>query len=162
MRQTPLGPGIQLTIVLVPPQPVAEGQHPFDLVTDSSGAVVPNCKISARNEGTGVVKETTTDVSGNYRVSYLLPGLYQISAEAPNFKRAVQSDVTLDVDHQALVKFTLEVGAVTEKIEVAATTPLLQTQSAEQSQVITEKQMRELPIDVRDFGLSILEFRSWR
>jgi len=74
----------------------------------------------------------------------------------------VQSDVTLDVDHQALVKFTLEVGAVTEKIEVAATTPLLQTQSAEQSQVITEKQMRELPIDVRDFGLSILEFRSWR
>jgi hypothetical protein len=121
-------------------------------VTDSSGAVVPNCKIVARNEGTGVVKEATTDVSGNYRVSYLLPGSYEVSAEAPNFKRAVQSGLTLNVGHQALVKFTLELGAVTEKVEVAATTPLLQTQSAEQSQVITEKQMRELPIDVRDFG----------
>ena len=121
-------------------------------VTDSSGAAVPNCKIVAQNQGTGVTKETTTDPSGNYRISYLLPGTYEVSAEAPNFKRAVQSGLTLDVDQRALASFTLQIGAVSEKVEVAATAPLLQTQSVEQSQTITEKQMRELPIDVRDFG----------
>ncbi len=56
------------------------------------------------------------------------------------------------MDQRALASFTLEIGAVSEKVEVAATAPLLQTQSVEQSQMITEKQMRELPIDVRDFG----------
>ena len=121
-------------------------------VTDSSGAAVPNCRIVARNQATGVTKETTTDPSGNYRISYLLPGAYEVSAEAPNFKRAVQSGLTLDVDQRALASFTLQIGAVSEKVEVAATAPLLQTQSVEQSQTITEKQMRELPIDVRDFG----------
>jgi hypothetical protein len=121
-------------------------------VTDSSGAAVPNCRIVAQNQGTRVTKETTTDASGNYRISYLLPGVYEVSAEAPNFKRAVRSGLTLDVDQKALVSFTLEIGAVTEKVDVAGTAPLLQTQSVEQSQVITEKQMRELPINVRDFG----------
>ena len=121
-------------------------------VSDSSGAAVPNCKVVSKNQGTGVTKETNTDNSGNYRISYLLPGVYEVSAEAPNFKRAVRSDLTLDVDQKALASFTLEIGAVSEKVEVAATAPLLQTQSVEQSQVITEKQMRELPIDVRDFG----------
>jgi hypothetical protein len=99
-----------------------------------------------------VAKDTTTDSSGDYRISYLLPGHYEVAAEAPSFKRAVVSGLTLDVDQRARVSFTLELGAVTEKVEVAATAPLLQTQSVEQSQLVTETQMRELPINVRDFG----------
>ena len=121
-------------------------------VTDSSGAAVPNCKITVRNTGTDVAKDVRTDSSGNYRVSYLLPGVYEVLAEAPNFKRSVQSGLTLDVDQKALVSFTLDIGAVSEKVDVIATAPLVQTQSVEQSQVITEKQMRELPINVRDFA----------
>jgi carboxypeptidase family protein len=121
-------------------------------VTDASGATVPNCKVTATNLNTGVAKDTTTDSSGDYRISYLLPGHYEVAAEAPSFKRAVVSGLTLDVDQRARVSFTLELGAVTEKVEVAATAPLLQTQSVEQSQLVTETQMRELPINVRDFG----------
>jgi len=121
-------------------------------VTDLSGATVPSCKVTAKNLGTGVTKETTTDANGDYRISYLLPGTYEVAAEAPNFKRALTTGLTLDVDQRARVNFTLELGAVTEKVEVTAAAPLLQTQSVEQSQLITETQMRELPIDVRDFG----------
>src|SRR5215469_16364853 len=120
-------------------------------VTDLSGATVPSCKVTAKNLGTGVTKETTTDANGDYRISYLLPGTYEVAAEAPNFKRALTTGLTLDVDQRARVNFTLELGAVTEKVEVTAAAPLLQTQSVEQSQLITETQMRELPIDVRDF-----------
>jgi Carboxypeptidase regulatory-like domain len=121
-------------------------------VTDASGATVPSAKVSAKNLNTGVTKDTVTDSSGDYRISYLLPGVYEVAAEAPSFKRAVQTQLTLDVDQRARVNFSLEVGAVNEKVEVAATAPLLQTQSVEQSQLITERQMRELPINVRDFG----------
>jgi len=98
-------------------------------VTDSSGAAVPNCKITVRNTGTDVAKEVRTDSSGNYRVSYLLPGVYEVLAEAPNFKRSVQSGLTLDVDQKALVSFTLDIGAVSEKVDVVASAPLVQTQS---------------------------------
>src|SRR5581483_5988753 len=121
-------------------------------VTDASGATVPNCKVIAKNLATGVNKETNTDSSGDFRITYLLPGQYEVSAEAPNFKRAVQTNLTLDVDQRARVNFTLELGAVSEKVEVSATAPLLQTQSVEQSQLITQEQMSELPINVRDFG----------
>src|SRR5689334_7359217 len=120
-------------------------------VTDATGAAVPNCKVSAKNLATGVAKDTTTDNSGDYRISYLLPGRYEVAAEAPSFKRAVVSGLTLDVDQRARLSLSLELGAVSEKIEVAATAPLLQTQSVEQSQLVTETQMRELPINVRDF-----------
>ena len=121
-------------------------------VVDSSGAAIQDCRITVRNTATSVSKDARTDANGEYRVSYLLPGPYEVTAEAPNFKRAVQSGLTLDVDQRALVSFRLELGAVTERVDVTATAPLLQTQSVEQSQVITEKQMKELPINVRDFA----------
>ena len=121
-------------------------------VTDSSGSAIPGCTLTVKNTATEVVKETKSDASGDYRVSYLLPGTYEVSAEAPNFRVGVRTGLTLDVDQRALVNFTLQIGAVTEKVEVTATAPLLQTQSAEQSEVITEKQMKELPINVRDFA----------
>jgi len=121
-------------------------------VVDPSNAPVPGCKITVKDLQAGTSKEFTTNSNGNYVVSYLLPGRYQVSAEAPSFRRAVQQEVILNVDQKAEVNFKLEVGAVSETVEVNATAPLLQTQSVEQAQVITTKQMQELPLDVRDFG----------
>jgi hypothetical protein len=121
-------------------------------VTDPAGAVVPGVKITVKNAQTGATKEYTTDTSGNYTVSYLIPGTYDVSAEAPSFKLAVRTGVTVEVDQKAVVNLTLEVGAVTEKVEVNAEAPLVQTQNVEQSEVITTKQMQELPLDIRDYG----------
>lgn len=121
-------------------------------VTDPSGAVVPGAKVVATNEQTGVTKEYTTDSSGNYVISYLIPGNYDVSAEKTSFKRSVHSGLTLEVDQKAVVNLTLEVGSVNESIEVTAQAPLVQSQSVDQSQVITQKQMQELPLDIRDYG----------
>ena len=93
-------------------------------VTDTSGSGIANCKITVTNTATAVIKEDKTDVRGDYRVSYLLPGTYEVAAEAPNFRRAVRPGLTLDVDQKALANFTLEIGAVTEKVEVMGTAPL--------------------------------------
>ncbi|MGA8596269.1 MAG: TonB-dependent receptor [Bryobacteraceae bacterium] len=121
-------------------------------VVDPSGAPVAGCRITVKELQTGVVKESKTDATGNYAVSYLLPGRYEVAAEAPSFRRSVEPDVNLNVDQKAEVDFHLVVGAVSETVEVTAAAPLLQTQSVEQGQVISEKQMQELPLNVRDFG----------
>jgi hypothetical protein len=121
-------------------------------VTDPSGATVAGVKITAKNEQTGTIKEYTTGLSGDYIVSYLIPGNYDVIAEVVSFKRAVRSGVTVEVDQKAVVNFALEVGAVNESVEVKAEAPLIQSQSVEQSQVITQKAMQELPLDIRDYG----------
>jgi hypothetical protein len=121
-------------------------------VTDPTGAAVPGAKITVKNEQTGATKEYTTDPSGNYTVSYLIPGTYDVTAEMASFKRAVRSGVTVEVDQKGVVNFALEVGTVNESVEVKAEAPLVESQSVEQSQVITQKQMQELPLDIRDYG----------
>ena len=121
-------------------------------ITDPTGAAVPGVKITVKNEQTGTIKEYTTDPSGNYLVSYLIPGNYDVTAEAINFKRAVRTGVTVEVDAKAVVNLTLEVGTVSESVEVQAEAPLVESQSVEQSQVITQKLMQELPLDIRDYG----------
>ena len=130
-------------------------------VTDPSGAVVPGAKITARNEQTGTSKEYMTSSSGDYIVSYLIPGSYDVTAKVPSFKRAVRSGVTVEVDQKALVNFTLEVGTVNESVEVKAEAPLVQSQSVEQSQVITQKVMQELPLDIRDYG-QLASLQAWQ
>ncbi|MFZ0591765.1 MAG: carboxypeptidase-like regulatory domain-containing protein [Bryobacteraceae bacterium] len=100
-------------------------------VVDPSGAPVAGCRITVKELQTGVVKESKTDATGNYAVSYLLPGRYEVAAEAPSFRRSVEPDVNLNVDQKAEVDFHLVVGAVSETVEVTAAAPLLQTQSVE-------------------------------
>lgn len=121
-------------------------------ITDPGGATVENVKISVKNTATGIIKEAVTDSEGNYRIPYLIPGSYEVTAEAPNFKRAIQPVIELQVDQKARIDFALQVGDVNETVQVATEVPLLQTQSIEQSQVITTKQMQELPLNIRDFG----------
>ena len=121
-------------------------------ITDTTGAFVPDCKVTVTNVGTGVSKEFVTDATGNFRVSYLIPGTYQVTAEVTGFKRAIQTGITLQVDQKAAVNLTLEVGAVSETVEVSAQAPLLQTQSVEQGQVITRKLLEELPLNIRDYA----------
>ena len=87
-------------------------------VVDPSGAPVPDCKITVKELQTGVVKESKTDATGNYVVSYLLPGRYEVSAEAPSFRRSVEPEISLNVDQKAQVTFHLVVGAVSETVQV--------------------------------------------
>lgn len=135
-----------LVFVLVP---ALLGQDPrgtmIGRVTDSTGAVVPAVTLRAKNSVTGVSASGQTNESGRYTLPYLLPGSYTVSAELTGFKRFVQEGVQIRVGEITELVISLEVGQVSESVEVSATTPLLDTTSPSLGQVIDERRILELP-----------------
>ena len=119
-------------------------------VSDPSGAAVPGASVVIKNEQTGVTISVATDESGRYASPPLRPGAYTLSVEKQGFNRAVQS-IQLDVNQHARVNFDLHVGQVTESVEVRATAPLLETQSAALGNVRTTKAINDLPLNGRNF-----------
>jgi hypothetical protein len=119
-------------------------------VTDAGGAVIPNVKVTVTNTATNDVKTVTTNASGDYLVTLVPSGSYTITAEAPSFKR---STVNLDVvsGDRARANVQLQVGDVTQTVEVAAQTPALQTDSATLSTVVGAQGVQDLPLNGRNF-----------
>src|SRR5437879_1602761 len=105
-------------------------------VTDSTGAVVPGAKVSVVNSGTAFLSETTTSADGSYYVPYLSPGAYRITLEASGFKRYVHDGVIVRAGETPRVDVTLEIGSVTEAVEVSAQSPLLATESTVVGQIM--------------------------
>src|SRR6266850_2753710 len=120
-------------------------------VTDSTGAVVPNVTITATNTSTNLKYDTKTNESGVYNLQFLPIGQYTLSTEAPGFKKTVLGPFALETNQIARVDITMTVGQVTERIEVTAVAPILQTESAQTGAVITAKDASELPINGRNF-----------
>lgn len=106
-------------------------------VTDASGAAVPNIAITVTNTGTGLRRQTVTNEQGNYEVTALDVGVYQVLAEpAAGFRRAVVEGIQLQVDQRARVDIRLELGEVTQQINVEANPVAVQTDDATLSTVI--------------------------
>jgi hypothetical protein len=120
-------------------------------VADPTGAVISRAQVSATNADTGVSREAFSDASGNYVMTMLPPGNYNLSIESQGFRRLLQSGITLEVNQRARVDFTLQVGQVNETVEVAATAPLLESQSSSLGSVIDERFVNELPLNGRNF-----------
>src|SRR4051812_24772399 len=99
-------------------------------VLDSTGATLPGAKVTATNAGTNVAHDTTTDATGNYVIPLLPPGDYVITVEATGFKKLVQKGLTLQINQQAQLNLTLQVGQVTEEISVTAQAPQLQSEAS--------------------------------
>ena len=119
-------------------------------IHDQSGAIVPQVTISIRSveNGTEVVSESNTD--GLYLTPSLIPGSYLITAQKQGFKTQVFGPVTLPVNQTVRVDFTIELGAVTDSVQIYATAmQLLSFESAEVSQVIARKQVSEIPLNGR-------------
>jgi len=116
------------------------------IVTDSSGAVVPDATVKVTNLDTNVVATVKTNGAGVYSATSLNPGRYRVEGEAKGFKTAVLSQLTLDVNANLRVDLTLTVGQRTETVEVsAANAPLLQTQQSDLGQTVNQRQLEELP-----------------
>src|SRR5689334_13748738 len=120
-------------------------------VTDSTGAVVPGATVTIVNVATGATNHTTTTSSGDFTVPYLQPGTYQVTVEANGFQKAVADKVALVVGQQARVNVVLKPGAVSETVEVQANAVALDTDSSAVAQVITQKQVDQLPLNGRNF-----------
>ena len=120
-------------------------------VTDPAGAAVPNATVTAKNNATNESRTFTTDSEGAYRFNALMNGVYTITVTAPSFKAASISNVALTVNTQVRADITMQLGSITEKVEVTDTTPQLQTNTAVLGTVIDNRTMLELPLNARNF-----------
>ena len=120
-------------------------------VRDASGAVIPGVTVTASNPETGLTRDTTTGASGDYTFVFLQPATYTIEAGMPAMQRASITGIVLQVDQVARIDVTMTVGAVTETVEVIAQVVALQTDNATLGHVVASKQIRELPLNGRQF-----------
>ena len=120
-------------------------------VTDSSGAIMPNVKVTVTNTATNVAFRTVTSSAGDYQAPALSPGTYSVSAEAKGFQKSVTSGFTLTVDQKVRIDLALKPGQVTETLEVTAQAVSLDTDSAALSQLVSQQQVEELPLNGRNF-----------
>src|SRR3989475_3779523 len=119
-------------------------------VQDSSGAAVPGAKVVAKNEGTGVTHETKTTSAGDYTLSALPPGLYTITVTQTGFRTFNSVNNVLTVGAPLVVDAKLDVGAVTQTVQVESSYERIETTSAAVSDVMTEKQVHDLPLNGRN------------
>jgi hypothetical protein len=120
-------------------------------VVDAQGAAVPNANVTANEPAKQVNITTKTTGQGEFSLAGLQPGNYTVSVEATGFKKLNRINIPLDAqDKLALGNLTLEVGAVTESVEVSATQSLLQTESVERSEAIVGKQIENIEVNGRN------------
>src|SRR5262245_43225081 len=121
------------------------------VIQDASGAVVPSAQVRVRNTATGVARDTASNEEGRYSLTNLPPGPYEVRAEKSGFRTAVQSGVVLTVGGITTLDLTIEVGAISEVVEVQHEEPLVETTRAEISRVVSEREIESLPIIGRNF-----------
>lgn len=114
-------------------------------ITDSTGALIPGAAVSATNAGTNVTVKVTSNQEGAYSLLFLMPGVYHVSASATGFKTSRQENVRLPIHERLQVDFTLQLGDVTEQVQVTAEAPLLQTANSNLGVVIDSRRVSELP-----------------
>jgi len=115
------------------------------VVTDQSGAVVPDATVKVTNVNTNVATTLTTNNAGVYNATSLNPGVYNVQADAKGFKTAVVKGITLEVSANPKVDLVLQVGATSQVVEVTAAASLLQSQQSNLGQTVTQRQLDELP-----------------
>jgi hypothetical protein len=120
-------------------------------VSDPSGGVIAGASVTITNTDTGIAVTTTTDSNGNYVVTPLQVGRYSVAVGAAGFKKSVRSDITVNVQDRIRVDTALEVGAVTDTVEVQTAAPLLQTDTSYLGQVVDSQRIVDLPLNGRFF-----------
>lgn len=123
------------------------------ILQDASGALVPDAQVRVRNIETGTIRAAASDAEGRYSLTSLPPGQYEVRAEKAGFRTAVQSGVILTVGGATVVNLALQVGQITEVVEVDIrdVEPLVETTRAGLSRVVSEQDIESLPIIGRNF-----------
>lgn len=120
-------------------------------VTDSSGAVVPNARVTLLNTDQGLSLETSTNSSGEYIFSPVRIGHYSVTVTASGFSTTTQQNLQVNVAQHLQVPIQLKLGAATETVEVTTAPPQLQTSEASVGQVVNERTVNSLPLNGRNF-----------
>ena len=151
MRKGVLGFLIAATLFpqLVAAQAVTGTIH--GTVTDASGAILPGATVTLTHMETGRTRVVVADPTGEFTAPSLPTGTYSLTAELQGFKTISISDIRLGVDQRLRFGVKLEVGTVSETVTVVGTSPLVQTSSSELGTTVNEEQIRQLPLNGRNF-----------
>lgn len=120
-------------------------------VSDTSGAAVPGATIEVKNAGTSVIQSLLSDAAGRYSVPELPIGNYEVRATKPGFQTVVHSGITLTVGATSIVDFTLPLGQAQQTVLVESEVSQVETTSTSLANLIEPAQMRELPLNGRNF-----------
>ncbi len=135
--------------------PSASGQAVFGsifgTVTDPTGAAVANAKVTVTNARKGTTDEATTNESGNYSVTHLIPDTYNVRIESSGFKVIEEQAVAVSADAAARVDGQFQVGSASESVEVTGEAPQLKTDRADVAIEFNQKYVEDLPIMNRNF-----------
>jgi hypothetical protein len=120
-------------------------------VSDATGAVVPHANVTLTNLGTNEKRATQSNNSGDYSFTLLPVGHYSITVNAGGFQASITKDLAVEAGDRARADVHLQLGSETTTIEVTASTPLLQADSATVSSTVTAKAVQDLPLNGRNF-----------
>ncbi len=120
-------------------------------VADASGAVVPGASIIVKDSGTGIARTVTTDAQGRYTATPLVVGTYDVQAEKGGFRTVLRHGVTLTVNSQMVIDFTLPVGQAEQTVVVQGAAEQVNTTTSTVSDLVDQEQMRDLPLNGRNF-----------
>src|SRR5881409_2247800 len=142
---------IALPTCLVFAQTSAATATILGVVKDTTGALIPGAMVTVKHTETGYTRTAISSETGDYNVALLQVGAYEITTAMPGFKQDVRRGINLVVGQQAVVNLTLEVGAAAEQVTVTEEAPLVNTTLSSTSGLITEQQIKELPLNRRSF-----------
>ena len=137
--------------VLLVPALYAQQEGISGLVTDNTGAVVPNAKVKITNELTGVFVDIATNQAGVYSAPSLVVGKYTVEVSAPGFSTYRQTGISLNVNGNLRIDANLQLSSMQQTVEVQANTVQVQSEDATVSQVVNGKQVEALSVNGRNF-----------
>ena len=125
-------------------------------VTDASGAVVPGVDIAIRNTDTGIERKTQTTDAGDYTAPFLSPGRYQVQSSKTGFTSVLRKDLVLQVGQTLTINLNLSVQAAQQEVTVTGEAPVVDTEKTENSQVVSEQAVSNLPVAGRRWDTFVL------
>ena len=129
-------------------------------VLDPAGAAVPNASVTATNTATGVKSSSNANQSGEYRISNLPPGTYDVAATAPGFAPATLKNVAVQLNQVSTANINMQVGTVSTTVEVTEAGSVIDTTTAQVENTFSAKQSEDLPITSSGFGVINLSLLS--
>jgi hypothetical protein len=142
-----------VSFALIPSRLAAQavGGTVLGSVKDSSGAAVARAPVTITAIETGLIRTVHTADDGEFRAPSLPPGVYTVSVEMQGFKKTTLSNLQLGVDQKLRADVVLEVGAITETVQVEGLAPVVKSDTSELGDTVTERQIKDLPLNGRDF-----------
>jgi hypothetical protein len=152
---------VLLAVILLVGATVASAQETATIlgtVKDASGAAVAGANVTARNTDTQATRQVVSEADGNYRIPGLQVGNYEVRVEHEGFQVEVHTGLVLTVDLQAVVSFTLQVGSVSQTVEVTGEAPLVDTTTSSLGGLVDSQRMTDLPLNGRNYiDLSLMQ-----